>query len=118
MSPMGCVYNRGTRANPNWWINWREHAANRYQRIGEDKALAKSVLKQIEAGIQARRLGRRYGVKTTPPPPIPTFDAAADASLLVARRQMWTANRCGARGRMTRRGWISTCGLVSVGYTS
>ena len=33
---MGCVYNRGTKAKPNFWIKWREHGANRFQRVGAD----------------------------------------------------------------------------------
>jgi integrase len=75
---MGCVYNRGTRALPNYWINWREHGKNRYQRIGEDKALAKSTLQQIEAGIQKKKLSRRYGIETEAPPDVPLFGKAAD----------------------------------------
>ena len=60
---MGCIYNRGTKAKPNFWINWREHGKNRYQRIGEDKALAKATLKQIEGGVQKKSLARRAGMR-------------------------------------------------------
>src|SRR5437899_1324057 len=30
---MGCVYNRGTKAKPNYWIQWRVNGAPRSQRI-------------------------------------------------------------------------------------
>src|SRR5438874_4038099 len=75
---MGCVYNRGTKANPNFWINWREHGKNRYQRIGEDKALATSTLKQIEGDLQKKKLSRRYGIETEAAREAPLFGAAAD----------------------------------------
>src|SRR2546425_11525614 len=46
---MGCVYNRGTKAKPNYWINWRDLAGkNCFQKIGEDKPLAKAGLQQKE----------------------------------------------------------------------
>jgi integrase len=95
---MGCVYNRGTKANANYWINWREHGRNRYQRIGEDKALAKATLKQIEADVQRRKLSRRYGVETEAPPDVPLFNDAADA---------WLTMRAtlGADGQPTVRSW-------------
>jgi integrase len=95
---MGCVYNRGTRTLPNFWINWREHGKNRYQRIGQDKALAKATLQQIEAGVQKKKLSRRYGIETEAAPAVPTFDAAADA--FIERRKAPDAD-----GKPMRRSW-------------
>src|SRR6267142_6943341 len=95
---MGCVYNRGTKAKPNFWINWREHGANRFQRIGDDKALAKATLAQIEGNLQKKKLSRRYGIETEAPPPVPTFTAAADA--FIARRKAPDAD-----GKPMRRSW-------------
>jgi integrase len=97
---MGCVYNRGTRASPNWWINWREHGKNRYQPIGGDRALAKAILKQIEAEVERKRLRRQHGVDTEPPPPVPTFNSAADA--FIARRSAPDVD-----GKPMRRAWKS-----------
>src|SRR5471030_3232331 len=95
---MGCVYNRGTRTLPNFWINWREHGKNRYQRIGPDKALAKATMQQIEAGVQKKKLSRRYGIETEAAPAVPTFDAAADA--FIERRKAPDAD-----GKPMRRSW-------------
>src|SRR5882672_1145370 len=75
---MGCVYNRGTKANPNYWIRWRENGVNRFQQIGPDKALAKATMAQIEGNRQKKKLSRRLGVETEPLPPAPLFDTAAD----------------------------------------
>src|SRR6267143_4494528 len=75
---MGCVYNRGTRAKPNYWIRWRENGVNRFQHIGEDKALAKSTMAQIEGNRQKKKLSRRYGIETEPVPPAPLFNPVAD----------------------------------------
>lgn len=95
---MGCVYNRGTKAKPNFWINWRDHGQNRYQRIGEDKALARSTLKQIEGSLQKKKLSRRYDIETEAPPPVPTFGEAADA--FISRRSALDAD-----GKPMRRSW-------------
>ncbi len=95
---MGCVYQRGTRGKPNFWINWREHGENRYQKIGADRALAVATLKQIEAEVQKRSLRRLHGVETEPPPPVPTFAAAADA--FIARRSALDLD-----GKPMRRSW-------------
>jgi len=54
---MGCVYNRGTRAKPNFWIKWigRDGEA-KYQKIGPDRALALAVVKKKEAEMVAKRI--------------------------------------------------------------
>src|SRR2546427_10358657 len=95
---MGCVYNRGTKAKPNYWIQWRENGAARSQRIGEDKALAKSTLSQIEGNIQKKKISRRYGIETEAPMPVPTFEAAASA--FIDRRKA-----LGVDGKPMRRSW-------------
>src|SRR4051812_43850384 len=97
---MGCLYNRGSRAKPNWYINWREHGANRYQKIGPDRSLAAATLKQIEAEVQRKRPRRRQGGETDPPPPVPTFNSAADA--FIARRSAPDVD-----GKPMRRAWKS-----------
>src|SRR6266705_81301 len=102
---MGCVYNRGTKAKPNFWINWRQNGANRYQRIGDDKALAVATLKQIEGDIQKKKLSRRYGIETVPPPPVPTFAEAANA--FIERRKAPDAD-----GRPMRRSWREDKGRI------
>src|SRR5438067_5294858 len=95
---MGCVYNRGTKAKPNFWINWREHGQNRYQAIGAERALAVAALKQIEGRVEAEKLKRRHGIETEPLPPVPTFNEAADA--FIARR-----SALGVDGKPMRRSW-------------
>lgn len=95
---MGCCYNRGTRATPNYWIKWREHGEPRYLHVGADRALAKSTLAQIEADVQKRLLRRQHGVEAEAPPPVPTFDAAADA--FIARRSALDVD-----GKPMRRSW-------------
>jgi integrase len=78
---MACVYNRGTKAKPNYWVNWREHGRNKYARVGPDHAEAKAVATKIEADLRARRLRREHRIETQPLPPVPVFNAAADAWL-------------------------------------
>src|SRR5882762_5736558 len=95
---MSKPYNRGTKTAPNWWITWRENGQKKYQRIGLDKALASSVLKQKEGKIQAQKVSRRLGVQTEPLPPVPTFDAAAD--VFIARRSALDLD-----GKPMRRAW-------------
>src|SRR6266851_6754065 len=98
---MGCVYNRGSKAKPNWYISWREFKENKFQPIGEDKALAEAVLKQIEGNLEAermKRVGRSLGVKTQPPLPVPTFDSAADT--FIERR-----SKLDLDGKPMRRSW-------------
>lgn len=51
---MGTIYNRGTRAKPNWWIKWTApDGTPSYRGIGADRQLADKVLKKIEADIIA-----------------------------------------------------------------
>jgi len=102
---MGCVYNRGTKARPNYWINWREHGGNRYLAVGPDRALAKSTLAQIEGDVQKRRLRREHSVETEAPPPVPTFSDAADA--FIARRKAPDVD-----GKPMRRAWKADRGRL------
>jgi integrase len=75
---MGCIYNRGTRAKPNFWIKWTGRDGRpKYQKIGPDRALAKNVLAKKEHELTAKK----HGLELEPGTPVPTFDAAADAFL-------------------------------------
>src|SRR5258705_9220101 len=92
---MGCIY----RKRGVIYISWRDLSGkNCYQRIGEDRALAKAALKQIEGGLQKKKIGRRHGVTTEALPPVPTFNEAADA--FIARRKAPDAD-----GKPMRRSW-------------
>src|SRR5713101_4752045 len=92
---MGCVYNRGSRAKPNFWIKWvGRDGRSKYERIGFDRALAVAVLKKKEADAMAKR----HGLQTERPPEMPTFAAAA---------QKWIERRSaiGIDKRPRRRSW-------------
>src|ERR1700687_4073486 len=97
---MGCVYNRGSKGLPNYWIKWSDRGRNCFQRIGADKQLAKSTLAQIEGGLQKKKLSRKYAITTEVAPSVPTFDAAADA--FIERRKAPDAD-----GKPMRRAWKS-----------
>ena len=50
---MASIYNRGTRAKPNFWIGWVDRTGrHRGQKIGPDRELAKAVAAKIEADIR------------------------------------------------------------------
>jgi integrase len=56
---MGTVYNRGTRAKPNWWVKYKD-ANGKFQYTPSKqptKTLAKKFLEQIEANIANGRVG-------------------------------------------------------------
>ncbi len=92
---MGCVYNRGTRAKPNFWIKWvGRDGRPKYEKIGPDRALALAVVKKKEATAVARR----HGIETDQFPEMPTFAAAA---------QKWIERRStlGKDGLPMRRSW-------------
>src|SRR5438309_7262341 len=92
---MGSIY----RKRGVIYISWRDLSGkNCYQRIGDDKALAKSTLKQIEGGLQKKKLSRRHGVTTEPLPPVPAFGEAADA--FIDRRKALDLD-----GKPMRRSW-------------
>ena len=73
---MASIYNRGSRALPNWWIGWIDRAGqHKAKKIGADRAIALQVKAKIENDLTAKR----FDVQTEPPPPIPLlFGAAAD----------------------------------------
>lgn len=72
---MGCIYNRGTRAKPNWWIKWTGRDGRpQYDKIGPDHALAKAVLAKKEHEV----IAKKHDVATEPPAPAPRFNEAAD----------------------------------------
>src|SRR6266852_1192720 len=92
---MGCVYNRGTRAKPNFWIKWTGRDGQpKYQKIGFDRALAVAVLKKKESDGVAKR----HGLETERPPEMQTFAVAA---------QKWIERRSalGKDGLPMRRSW-------------
>jgi integrase len=89
------VYNRGTRAKPNWWVGWIDRSGqHRAQKVGPDRALAV----QVGAKIEADKVGSQFDVPTVAPPPVPLFDKAAD---------VWIDMRSaiGADGQPTVRSW-------------
>jgi integrase len=92
---MGCVYNRGTKAKPNFWIRWRDRYGRlQYAGVGTDRQLAKAALRKKEHDVDAQR----FDIPTGPPAPVPTFDAAADA--FISRRKAPDAE-----GKPMRRSW-------------
>jgi integrase len=92
---MASIYNRGTRAKPNWWVGWIDrNGQRRAQKVGPDRALAV----QVGAKIEADKVAKQFDVPTGPPPPVPTFGAAADA--FIARRSALDVD-----GKPMRRSW-------------
>jgi integrase len=96
---MGCVYNRGTRAKPNYWLRWVGRDGHlKYQHIGPDRGLAKAVLSKIEGDLVAKKFEKKFGIPSEPPPEVPQFDDAAD-------RWIEMRSRVGADGQPTFRCW-------------
>jgi integrase len=92
---MASVYNRGTRAKPNWWVGWIDRSGqHRSEKIGPDRAIAL----QVKAKIENDLVAKKFDVQTKPPPPVPTFAAAADA--FIERRKAPDAD-----GKPMRRSW-------------
>jgi integrase len=92
---MASVYNRGTRAKPNWWVGWIDRSGqHRAQKVGPDRSLAVQVAAQVEAD----KVAKKFDVPTEAPPPVPLFDAAADG---------WIEMRSaiGKDGQPTVRSW-------------
>ncbi len=92
---MGCIYNRGTRSKPNYWIkSIGRDGRPRYEKIGADRALAVAVLKKKESDAVAKR----HGLETERPPEMPTFATAA---------RKWIERRSapGKDGMPMRRSW-------------
>src|SRR5260370_41814221 len=72
---MGCIY----RKRGVLYITWRDVSGKScFQRIGNDRALAKSTLKQLEGSVQKKKLSRRHGVETEMAPEVPLFGDTAD----------------------------------------
>lgn len=69
---MGCIYNRGTKSKPRYYIKWKEAGAWRVKKIGPDRSVADAVLKKIESDVV---LGR-VGLLDETAPDAPIFDAA------------------------------------------
>ncbi len=96
---MASIYNRGTRSKPNYWVGWIDgNGRHRMEKVGPDRALTLQAKAKIEADIAAVKAGRRFGIETQPPQPIPTFDAAADA--FIERR-----SKLDVDGKPMRRSW-------------
>jgi len=77
---MASVYNRGTRAKPNWWVGWIDRSGqHRAQKVGPDRALAV----QVKAKIENDTVAKKFDIQTEAPPPVPTFGEAADAAVRV-----------------------------------
>src|SRR5712664_619442 len=96
---MASVFNRGTRAKPNWWVGWIDRSGkHRQQKVGPDRGLAVQVKAKIESDLAAKHVERRFAVDTEAPPPAPLFNAAADD---------WIDMRStlGADGRPAFRAW-------------
>jgi integrase len=92
---MASIYNRGTRAKPNWWVGWIDRSGqHRAQRVGPDRALAV----QVGTKIEADKVAKRFDVPTEAPPPVPLFNDAADA--FIDRRKAPDAD-----GKPMRRSW-------------
>ena len=50
---MGCIYNRGTKSKPRYYIKWKEAGAWRVKKIGPDRSVADAVLKKTKAASHA-----------------------------------------------------------------
>src|SRR5712692_6594751 len=96
---MASVYNRGSRAKPNFWVSWIDgNGRHRAEKVGPDRAVAVQVKAKIEADTAAVKAGRRFGIETEAPRPVPLFDEASDA---------WIKMRStvGADGQPAFRSW-------------
>jgi hypothetical protein len=56
---MGTVYNRGTRAKPNWYVSYNNESGRRVSKASRQptKVQARKYLEQIEARIAAGLVG-------------------------------------------------------------
>lgn len=80
---MGCIYNRGTKSKPRYYIKWKEAGAWRVKKVGPDRSIAEAILKKIEADVVLGRVG--LFDESTPSAPI--FD---DAMMRWAERRRET----------------------------
>src|SRR3989442_12263531 len=91
---MASIYNRGTRAKPNWWVGWIDrNGQHRGEKIGADRWLAL----QVKAKKGHDLVGKKFDIQTEAPPSVPLFGAAADA--FIDRRKAADAD-----GKPMRRG--------------
>jgi len=92
---MGCVYNRGTKAKPNFWIRWKDrNGRKQYGGVGPDRQLAKAALRKKEHEVDAQR----FDIPIEAPPPAPLFSDAADEWIK-------TRSAIGANGQPAFRAW-------------
>ena len=92
---MASIYNRGTRAKPNWWVGWIDrNGQHRAEKIGADRGLAL----QVKAKKEHDLVAKKFDIQTEPPPSVPLFGAAADA--FIDRRKAPDAD-----GKPMRRSW-------------
>jgi len=118
---MPSVYNRGTRAKPNYWVTWFDRNGERHaEKVGPDRVLAKQVAAKLEVA-KADKLAKRFGIDTDAPPAIPTFSEAV-AKFIERRsavgkdglpmRRSWKDDKAHSRSTWSR-GWATGSSMRS-----